>query len=522
MRFISLVAAIAALWSSPALAVDWFLAESDHFRVYAEDTAEATEAFARDLERLDQALRITGGFKPDAEPLPEAAKISVFRFGETSDIAALAGKRNSGIAGFFIPRAGGSVAFVPRQSDKARGLGAKQSRFDLDPRAILFHEYTHYFMYQHRAAAYPGWYSEGFAELFGTLEIQPASFVLGQPPVHRGIGIAMLNLDLERMLEPPQKRTGEDQARQYAHGWLLTSYLTFEPSRRGQLGKYLGLVNQGKSSLEAGKESFGDLSRLERELDKYRRSAAHILKVPFASEARPEVSVRRLSQDEQARMMMMIQSKRGVTEEKARKQTSEARALVQRYAQSVPVLVAATEVEFDAGNIDEAERLAELALAMDPKNIGAMLHLAYASMKRAKDDPAHFAIARSRFAAANKAQPKNPAPLYGYYLTFQLSGEEAPENALIGLENAHDYAPFDENVRTTLAHLLLTEGRDESAKVVLGPLLSSSHSRRTKRLREAIEKFQAGERQPLIDELAPTLDEKKDEDENEGNDDDDD
>ncbi len=71
---------------------------------------------------------IVSGNLGKKEGMPLSSKVTVYRFGETSDIGALIGP-NSRVAGFFIPRAGNSVAFVPRRDDNEGVLGTKKSPF---------------------------------------------------------------------------------------------------------------------------------------------------------------------------------------------------------------------------------------------------------------------------------------------------------------------------------------------------------------------------------------------------------
>lgn len=167
------VTALAAVSTMPVVAQDWAYAESDRFRVYSEGGEDAARSIAVKLERLDDAMRLFTGVKPPPGPTTESGKVTLYQFGKSDDIGKLAGQR--GVYGFFIPRAGDSVAFVPLEADKegfqAGSPGARQSyEFDrggISPEAVLFHEYAHYFMYYHKPAAYPLWYSEGFAELLG-------------------------------------------------------------------------------------------------------------------------------------------------------------------------------------------------------------------------------------------------------------------------------------------------------------------------------------------------------------------
>lgn len=500
------------------LAADWYLAETDHFRVFSEGTEDEVRDYAVELERLDEAMRIMLGVGPDQEPPSSTAKVTVFRFGETRDIGNLAGAR--GVAGFFIPRAGNSVAFVPHREDRVRGLGQRAQRHGrLEPRSVLFHEYAHYFMFQHGAAAYPGWYVEGFAELFATLEFGEDRFQIGEVPEYRSIALGFVSPNLERMLAPPADITGEDVQRMYAWGWLLTSHLSFAPERQGQLRVYLRLINEGQSSIDAAREAFGDLRELENEMEAYRRSRARLRLVPYLYDEGPALAIRPLSEAEEARMELMILSRRGVTREQAQDQLDEARALVARYPESIEVVLAATEVEFDAGNYDEAEQLAERALGMDANSVGAALYWAHAALAKAEEDPAQFQVARNRYIRANNLETGNPEPLYGYYLSYLLADETPPDDAVAALESAFGFAPFDPGIRTTLAYQLLAEDEYRIALNILQPLLNNPDAtRESARLRGLFDLYEEGEEQCLLDFLKPDLPGEEDEDEDEDED----
>lgn len=515
-----LLAAAALITIASPLSADdgkWWAAESDRFKVYSEGTRDDAVAMATKLERLDQAMRLFRGMPLDATEVPESSKVTVYQFGEIRDIGKLAG--SDGVAGFFISRAGDSVAFVPlkeereRQSNSSAGT-RDQTEFynwNLPPEKVLFHEYTHYFMYQHAPAAYPHWYSEGFAELFATLELTPTGFNLGAVPEYRQGMIQRFNINADRMFNPPKLFTYEDAMMGYSIGWLMTSYLNFEPSRQGQLANYLRLLNSGTKSIDAARQAFGDLDTLEKELNAYRKQRARGVSVQFPVMSVPEVQARELTPAESARMMLHMQQNAGVTREKAKRIVSDARKLAAAHPRSVPVLLTATEAEFDAGNLREAGTMAKQVLAVDPESVEAHLFLARVAMEYAKKESAYLEVARTHYVTANKLNSQHPEALAGYYRTFVLAGETPPENALIALENAYGYAPFDKDIRKTLAHLLLTEKRDREALIMLSSIINSPHdSKEAKKYRDLVAKLEQGNRQPLLDALKPKLVEEKD------------
>ncbi|QZH73922.1 MAG: hypothetical protein JY451_09055 [Erythrobacter sp.] len=490
-----------------AQARDWYVAETEHFIVYSEDTERGTREFAQDLERLDEVLRILTGVGQDDEDLPESSKVTVFRFGSTADMSALAANnRNSGIGGFFIGRAHGSVAFVPRTQDRRRERSAQQGidrDMMLDPKATLFHEYVHYFMFQHRDAPYPLWYSEGFAELFSNVEFEEDHFIIGEVPSWRSASLATISIDLEDTFDPPARPDRYTTGRTYAHGWLIASHLNLNAERRGQMSNYMAAIAQGRTPMEAAEVAFGDLDVLRRELEDFRQGRARTLRVPYAVDADPAVEIRALDEAEAARMDLMILSKRGVDEDEARRLVTQARSLVASYPQSTAVLLAAAEAEFDARNYDEAESLAQRVLEIDPGSTMAAIYYADVALQRSFTDPAQLSVARSRFAAANRMENDHAYPLYAYYLTYLFDeGQEIPEDAKIALEAAFGYAAFDSSVRQALIHLLLTENRPDEARV-LGSGYLSGRGGFACMMRKKFDEFTAGNTAPLLEEVRP-------------------
>lgn len=503
--------------STSAYAADWWEATTDHFIVKSESSEEEARKLALDLERFDEAMRYLYGTAKDTDATPDSSKLTMYHFGDTNDIGRLAGSR--GVAGFFIPRAGQSVAFSPVREPRQRSLGARsdEDRGGLRPRVVMFHEYSHYFMFQHAAAAYPAWYREGFAEVYGTIELTDKGFKIGAPATHRAQVLYYLNTyNVERLLNPPEEITGEDVAQIYAMGWMLAHYLTFSGERRGQLGEYLKLINAGDSSLDAAKKAFGDLGQLNKDLDKYRRGRTPGMEIIYADYTPPKATTRKMTEAESAMMMLHIKSTRGVDEEEALTLVQPARDLQARFPNSAEVQLAVAEAEYDAQNNAQSEAAANRALEIDPTLARAHIYLARVAMRRAEEDRAQFEVARRQYAAANRLDPQNADPLKGYYLSYELAGETPPEPALIALETAYDLAPFDSAIRTALAHLLLTEGRDRETIALLGPIINDPHaSKRAKKLRDLVEKIEKGDKSGALVELAPKFDH---DDENEDDD----
>ena len=509
-RFLPL---IAILLATPAHA-EWWEARTEHFVIYSDSNAADTKAFAQKLERFDGALRSlqTAKFKPIKS---DAERVTVYRFGDTSDMGRLVG--SSSVAGFYRPRLGGSVAFTPlkKEKERVRSLNPRDPRTDLDPQSVLFHEYTHSFMYQSFHAAYPGWYREGFAETTATIDLKDdGTFHIGNPPQYRSDALfGGLNYSVKRMLLTSAKPDFEDFYGLYTYGWLLTHFLTFEPSRQGQLANYLKLINAGTSMAEAAHKAFGDLDKLQSEVERYknRRPLPGAIVKP-ATVIDPQVAMRKLEPDEAAIMPIRARSKAGVNLKTAKDVAADARAVGARYPKSHLVHVSLAEAEFDARNFDAAERAADAALGARPNSSEAMLYKAQILMEKGKTNKASYAAARPWLAKARNADPANPAPLYFNYMSYYQAGEAIPENVIIGLEQAYDQARYDGEVRLVLVRQLLNEKKGDLARGLLIPLALEPHgSKQAAALNQVIDLIEANKLDEARQRLASRLSEEEDE-----------
>lgn len=502
MRY--LVGAIASfvVFATPAHA-EWWEAKTDHFIVYSESSQSDARNFARDLEQFDMSLRSLQNIK-FSPATSDSRRLTVFRFGDTGDIGRLAG--SSGVAGFYIPRLGGSVSFTPAREglSEAGSITARRrdSRTNLDPKSVLLHEYGHHFMFQHFSAAYPSWYVEGFAETAATIKMKPdGSFHVGDPPQYRSDAIfSGMMASAKDMLTSTDRPDFIDVYSHYVTGWLLNHYLTFGGTRPGQLGTYLRLINEGTTPANAAKQAFGDLNKLDSELIRYRNSrrlgGADVKPANFVP---PSVAMRRLAPDEEAIMEVTARTKRGVDKKRAGDVARDARAVAARYPGSPAVQLELAEAELDLSdfqpqNLGQAEAAADRVLAARPTSVEAMILKGRVHLERGKasKNQNELATARTWFAKANEEDPEHPAPLYYNYLTYYEGGGTIPESALVGLERAYTFAPFDSELRVVLTRQLLAEKKGDLARSVLMPVAISPHeSKGAKKMREVLDLIDA-------------------------------
>lgn len=470
--FKAMLAAVAMFAAGTAQAA-WQEASSKHFVVYSEDSADKVRQLTTRLENFDGALRVLLG-APDPEISP-SARVTVYVARDIDAVQRLVGRGGGNVAGFYLPRASGSVAFVPRDSMESDGF---------TPLVVMFHEYAHHVMFSAWGdAATPAWLIEGFAEFTATARTRPdGGVVVGAAPRFRGEGM----LDYQQM---PIRRlltsstggmTGLESSVFYSRAWLLTHYLLLDGARRRQFTDYLGAVNGGKSGLDAA-APLGPLPALEAALNDYAnkpRLNGFLIpadKLPPAGEVR----VRALTPGEAAVMPARIVSTRGVDARTAPEVAALARRLAGPFPADPTAQVVLAEAEYDAGQYVAAEAAATRALAADARHVRALIYQGMARMAAARKDkvtdPARWKAIRASFSQANRLDPENPWPLQLFFQSFGAAGQRATSNAADGLIYAHALAPFDAGLGLTAAHIELERGKADNARALLRPIAFRPH-----------------------------------------------
>lgn len=493
------LAAAAAAAASPAYAA-WHEAKSRHFIIDGDVEAQDLSDYAKKLERFDQAVRMARGM--DDPPLTDAGRIRIYFLRNANEWYDLIGGR--GILGVYIARASGSYAFVPKLKGDRKG--------DYNSDILFFHEYAHHLMLQNWAAALPRWFVEGFAEFLSTAKINDdGSVVLGSAANHRASGVHAFSAQYPLSAMLGGTDTGLTAWKLeiiYSHGWLLTHYLTFEASRRGQLDQYIAGIQNGQSARESAKAAFGDLRQLERELERYSTSKeiTGILLRPDPAKLGP-ITVRKLSGGEAALIPIHMRSNFGVTSQYARIVAGKARKLAEPYPSDPFAQTALAEAEIDANHYAAAEAAADRALAGDPNYVPALILKGRAEMKLARTNPsaADWKEVRGLFVKANRLDTENAEPLMLYYQSFRAAGERPTDVANKGLLYAMVLAPQDDKLRWMAVRQLLLDRRLDDAKRALGPIAYSPHSggdrERAEQVLTAIESRDSAKGVALIDAL---------------------
>ena len=470
--FVRMMAAgLALLAAQPALA-EWYEASSDHFVIYADDKERDIQRFAQDLERYHSAMAFLMGRTLD-KPSP-SNRVVIYVVGGERDIRKLAGDKSGQIAGFYLPRAGGSRAFV-QDIRNQRGYPDFST-------IVLLHEYAHHFLMASSRYAMPRWLNEGAAEFFAAATFkEDGGMLIGQPAQHRGSELFYADpVHVRELLDPVlyEKQRGKGFDAFYGKSWLLYHYLIFSEERAGQLRKYQVNLVDGMAPLAAGEAAFGDLDTLEKELKAYLRGRMLTFALPPGKLTTGPVSLRKLPPGEAAMMPLQIRSQRGVDSEEAARILADARVIAAKYPDDPGAQAALSEAEFDAGNDAEAIAAADRAIARDPNRVNAYVQKGYAMFRQAQEAanmPVAFAAAMKPFQALNAIENDHPLPLIYYYRSYVERGVEPPENARAALERASQLAPFDHGLQLNAAAMLIAEGKHAIARNFLAPVAANPH-----------------------------------------------
>lgn len=451
---------------------DWYEASSKHFVVYSELSPTRLHAFADKLERFDGAMRWLRSL--DDGPIGQANRVTVYMVDDAGDVAKLAVDKMA--AGFYIPRAGGSLAIVPR----ANGTDSD----DLNAQAILLHEYAHHLMWTFGPnIAYPAWYIEGWAETLATVKFyDDGALDIGRPPQYRGYGLMSGNaLPIQKLLVADTLKLNEMQRDGlYGRGWLLSHYLLLSGQRKGQLNAYLTALNAGKPPLEAA-AAFGDLAKLDKELERYKVGQFKVFKLSADKVSPGAIDIRKLTPGEAATMDVRIRSKVGVNRITAPGVYVSAKKAATPFPEDRGAQLVLAEAAYDAHDYPAAEAAADRALKVDPKSVDGYVYKAMARMaiaEQADDITAEtWKAIRKIIASGNKIDPDDPEPLILFYRSYSGSHTPPTENAKSGLLRAFELCPQDDGLRFNVATLYLQDGNKDAARTLLKPLAYQPHGK---------------------------------------------
>jgi tetratricopeptide (TPR) repeat protein len=469
MRVLKLLMALLGAFfvASQPVKAAWYKAETPKFIFYG-TSAKDIQNDALRLERYDALLRTLTGIPETSNTM----KLTVYVLPDIEAVRrAHGGPTSNRIGGFYSASRSGVIAVVPRST-------ANDGQEDV----ILFHEYAHHLMLQYFPVAYPAWYVEGFAEYLSTIQFTTDVAKIGLPARHRRFALTeQRKTPIEKLLSATVGDLGRDEMGNfYGRAWLLTHYLSFEPTRRGQQRAYLDKINEGVPALGAARQAMGDLDALQKDLDRYQAaSKLSYLSVPNKA-PNIQVTLTELDKATGDTLTERLALTRGANRERLEPIAERLRKLTTTYPGHPAVLTLLAEAELELKNFQAAGAAADAAIAKEPNNARALLWKGLSIGRPLFDagdrDPAKWKIARSWIVRANRANIDDPLPLFEYYRTFTGERKLPPSSAITGLERAVELIPQSNSFRIPLAYEKTKAGDFKTAALLMRPIANSPHA----------------------------------------------
>ena len=265
--FLLLVACVPA-WARNDAPV-WLEVRSQHFTVI---TDSGEKQGRRVLDQFERMRWVFLKLFPQAKVDPPSP-IMVIAVKSQGDIRALEpeaylAKGQLTLAGLFLRTAEKNYVLMRMGVDGEH------------PYSTVYHEYTHLVLGTENM---PLWLNEGLAEFFQNTDIENKDVRLGEPSPEDLVYLRQHSLIPLPMLfqvdaNSPYYHEEEKGSVFYAEAWALTHYLEVTDYREhtNRLGAYLQLVNHQVDPVTAAAQAFGDLRKLQSQLDDYTMHARYM------------------------------------------------------------------------------------------------------------------------------------------------------------------------------------------------------------------------------------------------------
>ncbi|MCV0382494.1 MAG: hypothetical protein K5799_03430 [Erythrobacter sp.] len=498
-RPLTITAALAAtlLFSAPAHA-NWRVAETDHFIMYSEAPEDELVETVTRMETFDTLVRaLTNNTRA-----PSPVKVTMFEVSDVDAVNATFPYPSSGVGGYYssTPEGPFLVTFrnVMRTGTKSLFKSSRNS-YDWGPE-VRQHEYLHHYMYQYFNANYPSWYSEGFAEYYGTMAFPEENVVeIGHAPYFRIDTIrGTAWLPVEKLLTAKSYAdVGPDVGQLYAEGWLLTHLAGQDAERGRQLQQYLAAVANGTPYDRAATDAFGDLDALDKELRQHRKNIA-ATRLSLKPMDFGDVPVRELNEVENKLMRYRIRLYSGMAVKDLRQLVSAVRDIRSSAPDNVMGLEIQSQLENLAGMHVDAARTAEELLQLDPSNLTGLTEKGKAlvgQLDRGSSE-SDWASARQPFVKAASLSEIAIAPRLALFESFHDQGTQPSLDAQNRLVEAFELLPQNEEIRYLLARDFEERDMIEDAIAIIEPAAfgsfdgdESEKRRRGKAMAEYAEKY---------------------------------
>ncbi|TMJ19147.1 MAG: tetratricopeptide repeat protein [Alphaproteobacteria bacterium] len=449
---------------APARA-EWRRAESPSFVLYGNMSESQLRERSLLLEDFDRLLRrLASSDRP-------APKLHVYFVDGIADLRMVREVPMS-TAGYYMASDDGIAAIVDARAE-SRGT------------EILFHEYTHHFMWQHMPNTYPTWYVEGFAEYFSTVRFSGDHIDIGN--YSRGRASSILDgawLPMERVLNGgTDGLNAEAGAAYYAQSWLLVHYFYSTPERQRALSQFLRAFRRSPSGTDALLAATGMTpDALTRELRRYIQGGqiAYRQAQRASAAAPPPIVVTTMPTSTGDMILYEAALRVGIAEDRRQPYLQRIRAAARRYPEDPLAMRVLAHAELLYGDGASADRLLDRLLASAPNDADLMYLKGMRYLALAKADGAPESASASAtlwFGRARAADPTHFQALIRYVESLHGDLASASEETRDLLVRAGQLAPQVASISLNAARVLIERGDYDEALRLLAPLVANPHDR---------------------------------------------
>lgn len=466
--FAASLAAASAL-STPAHA-EWKVAETEHFIYYSEAPEAELRETVENLEKFDTLVRaLTNNSRP-ANPV----KVTMFEVATMDDVNATFPYPSRGVGGYYSSTLDGPFLVTFRdnlRTGRKSALRANTQSYAWGPE-VRQHEYLHHYMYQYFNTNYPSWYSEGFAEYYGTMAFLEDNVVeIGHAPFFRLNAIRGGSwIDAEDLLSAKSYADVDDVSALYAQGWLLTHFAANNPERGKQLQEYLNAVASGTDYGEAAKAAFGDLDKLNKELKDHRNNI-NAVRLSLKPMDFSDIEVRDLTPVDDSLMRYRIALYSGLEYSEIPLILNAVKERRAADPNDVAGLEIQAQLENMAGMHDDALATTARLLELDPGNIEGLTERGKALVGNLETGAAQaeWDAAREPLREAIAASNVAIEPRVALFTSFEKQGQMPSVTAQNRLVEAFQLLPQNDEIRYLLARDFEQRGFIEDAISIIEP-----------------------------------------------------
>jgi len=492
----ALAAGLVMASGGDALAADtWLKAQSEHFTLYSNAPEAKTRTYAKALEQFRAlTLLVLGSADSGVQP-----RFTLYLLKNQDQIQLVRPSFAKQVAGVYFNCGEGDSAYSSVQTNG-------DVFDDQDPSLIvLFHEYSHFVMFQHARTYYPPWYVEGFAEYLSTADPMKDKITIGENNKWRSWTLAAdRQIPYDRVLKPSFGFAG-DKANDawevesfYAQSWLLTHYMLSDTARTKAFNAYFAELAKGADPVKSFENTTGiAVSTLHNKLESYSQNMAY-MNVPVPSYGDAGITVTRIAPDAGAWLLdrSLLTTCMTPDQGKAVLGRLQARAAAAPADQDLKLAVARAQLLYDKPEAAEATVgpvIDAHADSFEANYLMGRIYMKESETASDKDRTELVDTARGFFVAAYKLDKSNATNLYYLARSFQSKPGFPDANAVNAANAAHVLAPSIAEYAIFDAFVNLAVGKRDEAVTLLTPYTGDPHNRaQAERLQKAVDAIKAG------------------------------